>query len=1004
MKKNNLIIVLIIVVLFAIGGFMYSYLHRGVSVRVIYTSEMMGNILDLPCNKSSGDNYFYTMPQILEKVDNLTASAKKSKKTFLYIDGGNSLFGVDHVSASQNGKPALDLLASSGCDAIAAGEQEIRYGLEKIVEIPSGPKLFCGNIRDITNDANGSPDPSGSIIRAGRYFIKKTNDGDIAVFTVFEPYSSPFLPEVKEMYRNFSFSESETAMKELIEATPAKIKILVARVNNPSEIPIHLKGVDLIIPARYDDNLQADKVTYINHIAVAPYVNSRYQGPVVFDISKNTSGKVSVRFSTEKPTGDGSTKREIVKQSIELFSYKYGKQYDKVNSAFLGYGNESLTHTTGDARETPASFVMADMIRSYARSQVAIINLFSVRRSLAGIIRGEDVEWVAPFGNKLVTMDLTGSQIEEIMKLNNRRDTKFLVMSGASIKYEGNGKNTILINGKPLAASETYRVATNDYLAASDKPEYAVFRLGKRINITQIPINGIFLESVLRRKYIGLPPERIGLKSRQEVESLENPTEKISEAYKWGYFDIVYQMCSDSMLCSKDPSLNTIKNEILVYCGLTDTSLLFSGEKKPQPVSDIFEAMSEYLSGNISQSSAMLKSLSEKYPADIRLKRLADAVSECAGTSSADAGEPPKWSKFKGDAHNTGRSPFEGPSGSKIKTAWKYQTYYAIKSSPAVGSDGTIYFGGGDGIFYALSPDGKLKWNYTLGGFILSSPAIGNDGVIYVGSDDAASGKSRRTFRDESPSTAGYLNAINKDGTLKWRFKTGGWTASSPAILKNGNIVVGSNDCNIYCISPDGKLVWSVKTEGKIFSSPAVDENDNIYVGSEDCYLYAVSKEGKVIWKFRAENKFFSSPMITDEGLIYAGNDDDYLYVLNTEGKLQRKQKFPAALTSTPSQGKDGDIYAGCEDGCLYRLSPEGKIKWKFKREDEFFSSPIIDNKGYIYIGCEDNNLYCVSPEGKMVWKFETGDYVESTPVVSPDGKIYLGAEDKFFYAIENAR
>ncbi len=53
----------------------------------------------------------------------------------------------------------------------------------------------------------------------------------------------------------------------------------------------------------------------------------------------------------------------------------------------------------------------------------------------------------------------------------------------------------------------------------------------------------------------------------------------------------------------------------------------------------------------------------------------------------------------------------------------------SIVSSPAIASDGTIYFGtmigGSEGYIYALNPDGTLKWRYLTGDYITSDPAIG---------------------------------------------------------------------------------------------------------------------------------------------------------------------------------------------------------------------------------------------------------------------------------------
>jgi outer membrane protein assembly factor BamB len=61
-----------------------------------------------------------------------------------------------------------------------------------------------------------------------------------------------------------------------------------------------------------------------------------------------------------------------------------------------------------------------------------------------------------------------------------------------------------------------------------------------------------------------------------------------------------------------------------------------------------------------------------------------------------------------------------------------------VASSPAIGSDGTIYIGGPDGHVHAVSPSGVTIWTFATGGDVKSSPTIGPDGAIYVGSDDGS--------------------------------------------------------------------------------------------------------------------------------------------------------------------------------------------------------------------------------------------------------------------------
>ena len=130
--------------------------------------------------------------------------------------------------------------------------------------------------------------------------------------------------------------------------------------------------------------------------------------------------------------------------------------------------------------------------------------------------------------------------------------------------------------------------------------------------------------------------------------------------------------------------------------------------------------------------------------------------------------------------------------------------------------------------FYAINPDGTLKWSYLAGDGIHSSPAIGSDGTIYVGSDDY------------------FIYALNPDGTLKWSYETGAEVKSSPAIGSDGTIYVGGDDIDIstigylYAINPDRTLKWMYETRGPVESSPSVANDGTIYVGSDDAGLYAI--------------------------------------------------------------------------------------------------------------------------------------------------------------------
>ncbi len=349
------------------------------------------------------------------------------------------------------------------------------------------------------------------------------------------------------------------------------------------------------------------------------------------------------------------------------------------------------------------------------------------------------------------------------------------------------------------------------------------------------------------------------------------------------------------------------------------------------------------------------------------------------------------WPMFCHDVMHTGRSGYDTSmvTGEEI---WRYRMGSVI-SSPAIDKDGTIYVGSGSSL-YAINSDGRLKWRFKTGGGVSSSPAIAKDGTIYVGSND------------------GKLYAIYPNGTLKWQFSVTprNWVSSSPAIGKDGTIYVGSTDYFIYAINPDGTLKWKFETGSKIYSSPAIGNDGTIYIGSHDSYLYAINPDGTLKWKFKAKAEVRGSPAIGNDGTIYVGCWSDYLYAINPDGTLKWKFKVKGpwewcGMQEAPAIGEDGTIYVGTyygmgNAGCLYAINPDGTEKWHIET-GTIYGSPSIGKDGTIYVGTAEGigKLYAVNPDGtiKWVWKALSEQeyhycHIDSSPAIGKDGTIYIGS------------
>ena len=92
-------------------------------------------------------------------------------------------------------------------------------------------------------------------------------------------------------------------------------------------------------------------------------------------------------------------------------------------------------------------------------------------------------------------------------------------------------------------------------------------------------------------------------------------------------------------------------------------------------------------------------------------------------------------------------------SAPSMTPLWSYATGDALLSSPALGSNDTVYAGSYDQYLYAIdSTNGQLRWRYSVKparnneyAYIFASPAIAADGTIYFGTDHQLGGNGGST-------------------------------------------------------------------------------------------------------------------------------------------------------------------------------------------------------------------------------------------------------------------
>lgn len=276
---------------------------------------------------------------------------------------------------------------------------------------------------------------------------------------------------------------------------------------------------------------------------------------------------------------------------------------------------------------------------------------------------------------------------------------------------------------------------------------------------------------------------------------------------------------------------------------------------------------------------------------------------------------------------------------------WFFRASNWIVCTPLVGADGSVYFGSGDGNFYALSPSGAESWRYRIGAPIVADPIFDNQERIIFGALDGA----------------------------------------------------------LHCLNKDGSPVFNYWTGGPIFSAASVDPVGNIYFGSNDFYLYKLSPAGELLDQFATGGWIDSKPTFLADGRLCFSSYDGVIYVVDQDLNELARYETDTWLTRAFSVGADDTIYAGGIDGSLFAVSPSGSLKWRFDAGRAIFSSPVLTAKS-VFFGSDAGRFFSVDlATGTENWRFNISsiEIISGPPRLGKDGVLYFGTSDHKVYGLQ---
>ncbi|HXD79672.1 MAG TPA: PQQ-binding-like beta-propeller repeat protein, partial [Puia sp.] len=299
---------------------------------------------------------------------------------------------------------------------------------------------------------------------------------------------------------------------------------------------------------------------------------------------------------------------------------------------------------------------------------------------------------------------------------------------------------------------------------------------------------------------------------------------------------------------------------------------------------------------------------------------------------------------------------------------WTFHATGKIFSSPVLCGN-LVLVGSEDDTLYALdAATGIPRWTFRPGGPIDGTPAVvggtaffnSYDGNLYA--VDASSGRLTWKFRTRGEKRVGAMGLWTMKPATRYMEDPFDFFESSAVVDSSaGLLYFGSGDGNLYALGvSDGSLRWRFQTGGIVHTTPALSGH-SVYFGSWDRNLYALdARTGRQKWKFMtgADTTFHllegiqASPLVYGRDVFFGARDGNFYCLDTTTGRLVWKYDAAHSWILSTAAASDHIIYTGTSDTYLLLALDSGTGKEKFRvAASGYVYTPPVVNGQTVYFG-----------------------------------------------------
>lgn len=452
------------------------------TIKIVHTNDIHARVIENADGKIIG----------MERLGGIIDDNRKDADLSLVLDSGDMFHGQSIATLVQ-GESIARLMKECGYDAMTAGNHDWSYGKDRLKELVemSGAEMLCGNVVD----ENGNP-------FFGNYCIMQEAEKDgktltVGVFGLIDPavYSSTAPSNVAGL----TFTDPVEYANKTAKALKDKgcdVVIALSHTYKPEELAKQVDGVDLWLCGHEHIDINTT-VTTPNGSTAIVIENGYYLyqvGLIELNVAMNESGEItSIDYNRTALDYESASKYEK-NADVTAVLDEINKEQSVILNKVVGSSPAELDGVWEHLRidETNLGRAVTAAYLKATGADVAFENAGGIRASVnAGEITYGDIIGVSPYGNYIVTKQVTGQQLKEILETSidiqlqciaandsgiydawPKSSGSYLQTGGMTVEYNPSleaGKRvvSVKVGDKPLDESKLYTVATNNFVAVS---------------------------------------------------------------------------------------------------------------------------------------------------------------------------------------------------------------------------------------------------------------------------------------------------------------------------------------------------------------------------------------------------------------------------------------------------------------------------------------------------------------------------------------------------------